>query len=667
MKKFYVVFSLFGSVCWADPVGISSGPPMGVPSAPVVSTAPPSVALVGETKTLPAPRAMTDSSGSDAFVTLTRSAFSREELPANTEVITAAQIKRLGARDAGEAISTLTGIRINRVGMWASPQFAGIRGATPEQTLILVDGRPIGGVGLSDSQNLSEIAAEQIDRIEVVRGGAAALYGPAASGGVINIISKRAYYEGLPISHVGVDARAYAGQNYTLDFGSRYGPADFFFYGNRTRERGLRFNEDSRTYHIGGNVGLGLGKGGKVLFDVASYHADAGSPGQRVPDLLPSGYDGNSERLAATPSAKQDTGSDALRMSYLLPLPGDSLFALRAFGSTRQIEYENPDVLVSRDRQEQSKGGDLELHLPWKFLLGANYVHDRVDYQDHAVGSVNTVKAMESWGVFAQKIWTSGIFSLIPTVRFDRNSQSGSTMLPRTLAVVNATSWLRLSGSAGRSVRAPTLDDLFSPELNLGSAVSYRGNPSLRREKVWMYDAGVELHESSKSVKVSYFFARYSDFIQDSPGLAVTPMNIDRAQRQGAEIHYERVWSASFSERFNYTYVENRGIPPGFVSEVDLRLSPRHMANYRIQWTFWKNVCWDNAVRWTGDYYEGNDRSGEKISSYATWDTRFQFPIRQMDLYVGLNNVLRKHYRERAGFALPGRMIYGGVSLRLWG
>src|SRR5262249_49866555 len=150
---------------------------------------------------------------------------------------------------------------------------------------VMIDGRPVGGAGLSNSQDLAEIPIEQIDHIEIVRGGMSALYGPNAVGGGINVITKRAAYAGLPLSHVGYGASSFGHQKYTLDFGSRYGPLDYFFFGNNQWESGFRDNSDARTHNIGGNLGYSMGGAGKILFDIASYRNNAGKPGQFFPDL----------------------------------------------------------------------------------------------------------------------------------------------------------------------------------------------------------------------------------------------------------------------------------------------------------------------------------------------------------------------------------------------
>lgn len=111
--------------------------------------------------------------------------------PASVETITSEDIKKSGATTVHEALRYSTGIIIHAQGprnisQGTMTNKAVIRG-NEKGTLVLVDGVPINQAG---RYNLEDIPVDSVDRIEVVRGGGAVLYGSEASGGVINIITK---------------------------------------------------------------------------------------------------------------------------------------------------------------------------------------------------------------------------------------------------------------------------------------------------------------------------------------------------------------------------------------------------------------------------------------------------------------------------------------------
>ncbi len=121
-----------------------------------------------------------------------------------SSVITSVDLERLPpANDLSEVIRRMPGI--NLTGNTASGSYGNfrqidIRGMGPENTLILIDGRPVSSrdsvrMGRSGERNSrgdsNWVPAEAVERIEVLRGPAAARYGSGASGGVVNIITKK--------------------------------------------------------------------------------------------------------------------------------------------------------------------------------------------------------------------------------------------------------------------------------------------------------------------------------------------------------------------------------------------------------------------------------------------------------------------------------------------
>lgn len=610
--------------------------------------------------------AMTEST-SDVFVTLTRSAYALKDLPFNAQTVKPAVGQAYDAQNVGDVLSRVTSVSVAPQWGLGGSRLAGIRGATSNQTLVLIDGRPVGGVGLSASQDLAEIPQEQIDHIEIVRGGVSALYGPNAIGGVINVITKRATYEGKPVSDIGFEMRSYDNQSYRLNFGSRYGPVDYFFFGNRQVESGFRDNSDARTHNLGGNVGVSMGKAGKLQFDVATYHALAGVPGQQSTNIPPSQYNNSREKAASTPDARQETDSAYLRTSYMLPLPMDSLATLRLFGSQRQVQFEIPSYFVDTDRHEQSKGGEAQFNLPLGLMAGGSFVRDRLDSDDFITPSNHYIARVENWGLFLQDEMKWKMLKLIPSVRHDKHSVAGESTNPRVQLVADATDWLRFSASAARSFRAPTIDDLFTPFTDFGGGYSYVGNPNLKPEKAWTYDAGFQVGSDSTSVRIGYFRSNISNLIQTTPDAASTSINVGEARRQGAEFEVANVATSYFNHSLNYTYLDNKGKPQGFNEFVVLRLSPRHTFNYVASVMPIKGLRIDNTLRYLSTRWEANNEAGTRMDPDLLWGMRFAYALRQLEFFVGVENLADHRYQERSGYPLPGRTAYGGITLRLWG
>ncbi|NJD08122.1 MAG: TonB-dependent receptor, partial [Methylococcaceae bacterium] len=113
--------------------------------------------------------------------------------PSVTSVITAADIKAMGATDIDEVLETVPGLHVarNNIGMNPIYTFRGIQSTFNQQVLMLVNGIPITHIWAEDrSIAWGGMPVQAISRIEVVRGPGSAVYGADAAAGVINIITK---------------------------------------------------------------------------------------------------------------------------------------------------------------------------------------------------------------------------------------------------------------------------------------------------------------------------------------------------------------------------------------------------------------------------------------------------------------------------------------------
>ncbi|MGH8399933.1 MAG: TonB-dependent receptor, partial [Gammaproteobacteria bacterium] len=160
----------------------------------------------------------------DITVTATRTALIADQEVAPTIVITAQQIQLSGAQSIGAVLQQYAGLGIASNGGPGQPTSLFLRGTNSNQTLVMIDGvkiNPADGNGAA----LANIRLDDIERIEIVKGPRAALYGSDAIGGVINIITRQAS-EG---AHSGADMGA--GRYGTYENGGHfdYGQGDTVF------------------------------------------------------------------------------------------------------------------------------------------------------------------------------------------------------------------------------------------------------------------------------------------------------------------------------------------------------------------------------------------------------------------------------------------------------
>ena len=136
--------------------------------------------------------AMDASDNNVVVVTASKRAETIKNSPAAVQVITQADMKRLGADTVESALQLADNINLSEAGMTGNQVM--IRGMESRHSLVLVNGRRLAGEDASNTTNvytLRRINLDQVDRIEIVRGSSSALYGSDAMGGIINIITKQ--------------------------------------------------------------------------------------------------------------------------------------------------------------------------------------------------------------------------------------------------------------------------------------------------------------------------------------------------------------------------------------------------------------------------------------------------------------------------------------------
>src|SRR5690606_12507248 len=125
----------------------------------------------------------------------------------NVEILNAAQIKQLPVKNLNEVLGFLNGVDLRQRGPFGAQADVSIDGGSFEQTLILVNGAKVSDAQTAHHNLNLPIPLDAIERIEVLRGAAARIYGVNALTGAINIITKS-------VEQTSVHANVYTGSSF---------------------------------------------------------------------------------------------------------------------------------------------------------------------------------------------------------------------------------------------------------------------------------------------------------------------------------------------------------------------------------------------------------------------------------------------------------------------
>jgi iron complex outermembrane receptor protein len=212
------------------------------------------------------------------IVTATRFNEADPGVAANISVITRQDIRNMPATNLPDVLSTRAGVDVRQLGgVMGRDGTVDIRGfgaTATSNTLILVDGLRINPVD-SGSIIWSSIPLESVERIEIIRGSGAVLYGDGATGGVINIITDKS---GRPRAAVTatLGSKDFKGADAQLANGND--KAYYNLFASYTDTNGYRDNGQQDQQSISGRAGWLLDRG-EVFADFAAYKESAGQPG----------------------------------------------------------------------------------------------------------------------------------------------------------------------------------------------------------------------------------------------------------------------------------------------------------------------------------------------------------------------------------------------------
>ena len=420
------------------------------------------------------------------------------DAPVRTEVVSREFVEQVGARTLADAVEYTTGVRVENNCQNCNFSQVRLLGLEGPYTQILMDGQPTLS-SLAQVYGLEQIPARLIDRLEVTKGGGAALLGPGSVGGVINVVTREPAKAGaqldttLGLTRGEPTVTTAAALDWVSDdkrsLLTAYGQADRVSPVDVT---GDGYTEVSRRALDAGGVRahrVMLDTRARLTVDVSAMREDrrGGNNLDLPPHEADIAEDIDTERAAGTvtwfhtPNARTDyrltlSAADTQRDSYY-GVGRDPL----AYGDTRS-RLGVADLLVNRYASRHVLSG------------GVQMTAERLE--DHQPGYGRALDLRyDQVGVFVQDEWTMRPgWQLLTGVRVDRHSAlTRPQVLPRAALRMSPRPALDLRVSYAQGIRAPQVfdEDLHIASLG-GEARIVRIDPALRPERSVNLMAGGE-------------------------------------------------------------------------------------------------------------------------------------------------------------------------------
>ena len=598
----------------------------------------------------PAPIATQTVSGAseadEVVVAATRIPQATRDVGVSVSVVPRERIEELNAQNAGEVLEEVTDVRMNTYGSMGAESDITMRGSSASEVLVMVDGRPVNvaSVGKTD---LSMYPVDQIERIEVIRGPASVLYGAGAMAGVVNIVTRD------PPKQLQTDLSASYGTKNTriiqLDNGAKLGDIGYLITASQNASDGWRENSACDGYNISGKLDYDMTQESRLTLNSGFSRQNKGVPGSTS---WPS------------PDAKQYDEQSWFDLTHKYEFETNSCLTSKIFLNQNWQDYKDPDSFTDDTSRNNKTGVDIQQTLPAgerQLLLGGIYLeNDAVNIKDaDGISRIGGNRDLFTGAVFMQdEISFLERFVATPGLRCDMQSKWGAELSPKISGLYKIIEGTGLKASVGRGFRAPTVSELYWRD-------NYNeGNPDLKPEESFSYDAGIQQSLGEKSMlQVSLFQSHMKNLIawfDDGKGI-YRAQNVNDAFLQGLETELNARLTKEISGALNYTLLGAKDTSGQYDGEI-LTYRPKNKVGarlgYQSKWGFKCNV---NA-EYTDSVYA--DRANTKeLGGFMTLGAYVaQTLFKGVEIYARGDNILDKQYQLLNGYPMPGASIMGGLK-----
>ena len=564
------------------------------------------------------------------IVTANRYSQSADDSMAAVTVISRQDIENSAAQDLPSLLSHIAGFDLKPSGPYGKNTSLFLRGTSSSQLLTLIDGIKIYSA-TSGGTAFQHIPLDQIERIEIVRGPRASLYGSEAIGGVIQIFTRKGH------NKKNADIQAGTGSNSSREVSA-------FISGSTDKSS---FSLNLRRFITDGiDVIRHTSVNDKDGYSNNSFNARIDYTFSKSLSLSSSfmNAQGNTQYdncYNSSFATSDNCDSDYIQQVFSNTLkftPDGNWDAQLQLGTSRDLSdnfwESNPNNTYNTQRIDASFINNFQIDETQLLTLGIDYADDSVDATPYAA---DAAPARNNVGVFAA--WNSeyDFADISLSLRRDNNEQfntynTGSIAIGKSLSPQ-----LRTYISYGTAFKAPTFNDLYFP---------FYGSPTLLPEESTSLEAGFK----GKLLSASWSFDLYQTDIDNLIAYDSNTFlagNINKARISGAELTGNMViksWninlSASYTDPLNKSAANNGKTLQARAKQTLNIQASRHIGKYNIS----------ASLLAQGKRYTNSDNT-ESVAGYGVMDANIDYKYsKQISLSAKLNNIFDKDYIINQGF-----------------
>lgn len=612
--------------------------------------------------------------GETIVVTAFRTPVAQEANSASVTVLDEAALVAAQPVAVTDMLLRTPGISLSRNGGYGAATSLRIRGADGGQTVMVID-----GMRLSDPSStaggygFSHLMLDDIDRIEILRGPQAILWGSDAIGGVVNVVTRRPVksLEGsLAIeagTHQTVSARAgIGGTSDTIDW--RLAGSAFTTDGISARSNGTEPDGYSRQ-SASGTVTVRLAEG--VSLDLRGYWSSARND-----------FDGSAGDSPAYGLTKEWSGYAGLNFTLLGGRLVNRLAVLQTETDRENYDPSRTIRALNFDARGRVRRYEYQGTFRASDAIGLTFGAEREEQRMTSASPGNTTapyalvpNIADTNSVYGQaRVRPLTGLTLNAGVRYDSQSRfGGSTVFSLGGAYTPDEGATILRASYDEGFKAPSLYQMFS----------LYGDAGLAPERARGWEVGVERRFGEGFKASAAWFHRDTDNLIDFancptsgtlpavcyvPGTTTTRSgyyaNVKTTRAQGLELTGAARWNVLFLEG-NYSWIKAEDLSAGSLYfGRQLARVPRHLANVEGGFELPSGLRASVAARYSGKTFNAVS-SAAVLEDYWLVDLRVQWRVAEaLTLQARVENLGDRRYETATGYSALGRTVYFGIRGR---
>jgi vitamin B12 transporter len=548
------------------------------------------------------------------------------------------QIEQAGpATTLGDLLSRTPGVELSRQGSRGTAENVFIRGANAGHTLVLIDDLRLGSATLGQT-SLETIPLSQVERIEILRGSASALYGSDAIGGVIRITTR----QGSDAAQL--DMRAGAGsrgaQETSLAHAGRLGQVDYALRVGESHARGVNAitNTSSPAFNADKD---GFWRRNTSLN--ATWRGDAGT--EAGASWFES--DGVNHYDGSWPTANVDWQNRHRATSYAahakFQLTKDWLSEFRA-GRSEDDSITTPSSTAGKPRdqfrtRQNQFAWQNDIRLPiGRGLVAVENLREEIASTNAFTGTQRSTNSLVlGWnGSVDAHFWQLG-------ARHDASSQFGAKTSETLGYGYRLNDVWRIAANTGNSFKAPSFNDLYFPNTPFTGV----GNPNLQPESGRSQELAIHYASGSTTSSLTGFRNNIRNLIQweeTAPGsFFYTPRNVGEARIKG--------WTAAYATRIAEWTVDAHLTAQKAIDQGTGEYLVRRAKRYGVLALGRDAGAWSGGVevQASGARYDAPDfttkRNTKRLGGYSLVNLRGEYRFDQKwSAFARIDNLFDKRY-----------------------